>query len=439
VSDPSLASWGRFPHFPQSAHRVHWRGDLPQALRQVSQEFGTTLAYGSGRSYGDSCLASSDHVLHMGSLDRFIAADWVRGTLVAEAGVTLEQVMRLAVPRGWFPPVVPGTQFVTLGGALANDVHGKNHHVRGTFGRHVLAFGLVRLDRGTLRCSDAENADLFRATIGGLGLTGIIEWVELQLMPIRSAQMNVREVRFGSLQEFLAISNELDASHEYAVAWLDCAARGPASGRGVYSVANHSESGNLEARKRRATRVPVTPSFSVVKGASLRAFNALYYRARKSRSDFTADYGQFLFPLDRVRQWNRLYGARGFQQFQCVLPELAAAEAARELLQVISASRRGSFLAVMKRCGPLRSPGLLSFPLPGITLALDFPQEAELGRTLFPRLDAIVRSAGGRQYPAKDAHMSAEDFRRSYPDWQQVEALRDKALASRFWQRVTAT
>lgn len=440
MSRSDLTSWGRFPRIPQTSHDVHWRAQLPRVLRDVADRFGTTLAYGAGRSYGDSCLAASDHVIDTRGMDRFIEADWERGLITAEAGTTLEQVLSVCIPRGWFLPVAPGTQHVTLGGALANDVHGKNHHVRGTFARHVDRFGLVRSDRGELQCSLQENADLYQASVGGLGLTGIISWVQLRLMPVHSSSMDVTEIRFGSVDDFFSLSAELDARHEYAVSWIDCLARGKSLGRGIYSVANHAPQGSLAAATSGSRlRVPMAPPVGLVNSLSLRVFNAAYYRRRGgARAARTVGYEPFLFPLDRIQQWNQLYGARGFQQFQCVLPERDARDSARKLLDAIATGGRGSFLAVLKRCGTLESPGLMSFPMPGVTLALDFPQHAELAHSVFPRLDAIVREAGGRLYPAKDAHMSAEDFRQGYPQWQRVEALRDPALNSRFWQRVTA-
>jgi len=433
-----LSSWGRFPDFPQVEHRADWRAQLPQCLARLHERVGTTLVYGNGRSYGDSCLAASDNVIGTIALDRFVEADWVDGRIIVEAGVTLGQILELAVPRGWFLPVVPGTQYVTVGGAVANDIHGKNHHVRGTFGRHVVSFGLLRSDRGILRCSPQENADLFAATIGGLGLSGVIEWIELRLMPVPGGELTVIEQRFTSIADFFALSNELDAGHEYAVSWIDCLARGASAGRGVYAVGRHSASTGIAMPRRNRLRIPLTPPVSCVNGLTLRAFNLIYYRARRAgRSIRNVAFEPFFFPLDRILEWNRLYGPRGFQQFQCVLPEASAEAACRELLAAIGASGRGSFLAVMKRCGVLESPGLMSFPLPGVSLALDFPQHAELALSLFPRLDAIVRAAAGRFYPAKDAHMNAADFQRQYPGWTRVEALRDPALDSRFWQRVT--
>ncbi len=417
-------SWGLYPYFPQTPHSPHWRSELPHLLSQLGSG---TLPYGNGRSYGDSCLAVNDQVVHMRSLDRFIAVDWEKGIVTVEAGMTLEELLTAAIPKGWFLPVVPGTKFVTLGGAVANDIHGKNHHCRGTFGRHVRRFSLVRSDLPPSICKAGD--ELFAATIGGLGLTGIIEWVELQLIPIQSSFIDASYTRFDSLDEFFTLSSSLDHQHEYTVAWIDCLAKG---GRGVYIVGDHSPHGELALADVRKTSVPITPPLSMINGLTLRLFNSAYYHFHATKNDHIS-YEPFFFPLDRILSWNRIYGRKGFQQYQCVVPEQ---EAVRELLQVISASNTGSFLAILKRCGDLASPGLLSFPTPGISLALDFPQK-DANFNLFAKLDTIVRLAKGRQYPAKDAHMTADDFRTSYPAWKQIEALRDPMLCSRFWKRVT--
>jgi len=432
-----LHSWGRYPAAPQSAQACHWREGLAADLDGIVRTQGSTLPYGNGRSYGDSCLAASDRVLHMRTLDRFIRVDWQQGLVLAEAGVTLAEILALAIPRGWFLPVTPGTQYATLGGAIGNDVHGKNHHVRGTFGNHVLRFGLLRHGQELLSCSPAEHPELFAATIGGLGLTGVIAWAEIRLIPIRSSQIDRSVVRFGELGEFFALSAELDHRHEYSVAWIDCLARGRQAGRGVFIVGDHARYGRLEVDGRSRLQVPLTPPVSLINNLSLRAFNAAYWRAHPGRRTAArVGYAPFFYPLDRLLHWNRIYGRRGFQQYQCVLPDAVAEVALRELLDAIAVSGQGSFLAVLKRCGAIASPGLLSFPLPGASLALDFPQQADLER-LFARLDAIVHEAGGRLYPAKDAHMSADDFRRAYPAWERLEALRDPVLNSRFWKRVT--
>ena len=438
MSFATLGSWGRYPARLQHAHPVAWRDELAHELAGAVADHGSVLPFGNGRSYGDSCMAASDHVLHMRTLARFISVDWTTGVLTAEAGVTFEEILAQAIPRGWFLPVTPGTKFVTLGGAIANDVHGKNHHVRGTLGCHIRRFGLLRSDRPPATCSSEENADLFCATIGGLGLTGVIEWAELQLIPIRSSRMDVTTIRFGSLDEFFALSAELDDAHEYTVAWVDCIAKRSSAGRGVFMAANHALQGGLQLDARKKLSVPLTPPVSVMNRLSLRLFNASYFHLHKAGRQHTAtSYEPFFYPLDRILNWNRIYGPHGFQQFQCVIPDAQAADAIRELLAAIAATGEGSFLAVLKKCGKAVSPGLLSFPLPGTSLALDFAQHAGLDAHLFRRLDAIVGAARGRLYPAKDAHMPGEHFRAAYPEWTRLEAVRDPALMSGFWKRVT--
>jgi FAD/FMN-containing dehydrogenase len=432
-----LYSWGRFPRTPQRGHRCEWLDDLPAHLDRVIDSHQSSLPFGNGRSYGDSCLASSNEVLHMNALDRLIGADWLAGTVRVEAGITLAAVLAVAIPKGWFLPVTPGTQFATIGGAIANDVHGKNHHVRGTFGRHVRSFGLLRQGEGSITCSTSVNTELFAATIGGLGLTGVIEWADIQLIPIRASQIDFTVQRFGNLAEFFALSAELDAQHEYSVAWVDCLAKGADTGRGVFIVGDHAPYGSLEVGQRSKLSMPVTPPVSLINNLSLSAFNNAYWRLHPSqRTQKRSRYEPFFYPLDRVLHWNRIYGRRGFQQYQCVIPDATAEVAMGELLAAIADSGQGSFLAVLKRCGDISSPGLLSFPLPGTSLALDFPQSETLENVVFPRLDDIVRAAGGRLYPAKDAHMSGADFRQAYPAWEQLEALRDPSLMSRFWRRV---
>jgi FAD/FMN-containing dehydrogenase len=432
-----LYSWGRFPNLPQQAHACGWRDELAANAAALVASQGHTLPFGNGRSYGDSCLAANDQVLHMRSLDRLIEADWQHGTLCVEAGITLAEILALAIPRGWFLPVTPGTQFATVGGAIANDVHGKNHHVRGTFGRHVSEFGLLRHAEEALTCSPTSHPQLFAASIGGLGLTGIIAWARLSLLPIRSSQIDTTVVRFDNLAEFFTLSAELDHQHEYSVAWIDCLAKGRDTGRGVFIVGDHARYGSLEVGNRKKLSVPITPPVSLINNLSLRAFNSAYWRLHPSqRTQRRSAYEPFFYPLDRLLHWNRIYGRRGFQQYQCVIPDSQAQPALRELLGAIAEAGEGSFLAVLKRCGDVQSPGLLSFPMPGASLALDFPQSERLALKLFPRLDAIVREAGGRLYPAKDAHMSGSDFRQAYPAWQQLEALRDPTLMSRFWKRV---
>jgi FAD/FMN-containing dehydrogenase len=435
--DKGLSSWGRYPAFPQLGHPVYWLDDVPRALADMNATL-PVLAYGCGRSYGDTCMAVSDRVLAMRGVNRLVSADWNTGLIVAEAGLTLAELIRIALPRGWFLNVTPGTKFVTIGGAVANDVHGKNHHVTGTFGCHVHRLTLHRTAEGTVTASRNERPDLFAATVGGLGLTGIILTVELQLRRVTSADVEQCSTRFGSLDDFFDLSDTHDREYEYTVAWIDCVARGKKSGRGFFVTGKHCMTGHLTAERSDSWRFPIDPGVSLVNPITVRAFNGAYYRRQlRKKVVRRIGYDAFFYPLDRVLMWNRIYGRAGFQQYQCVVPKSCGREVIRAALDEISRSGTGSFLAVLKQCGAQPSPGLLSFPMHGVSLALDFPQRAEVNRRLFANLDKLVHEAGGRLYPAKDAHMSAADFQKAYPAWQRVEALRDPRLLSRFWQRVT--
>lgn len=435
----SLLSWGRYPRQPQQPHPVHWPDEVPGTLHKISgAHVDGALAFGMGRSYGDSCLAASDQVVSMLGMDRVLAVDWESGVICAQAGLTLDALIRIALPRGWFLPVTPGTRFVTLGGVVANDVHGKNHHVMGTFGCHVRRLVVYRSDEGMVACSPTVRADLFAATVGGLGLTGIILSVELHLRRVVSNQIEQRSIRFGGLDEFFDLSRQQDPHHEYSVAWVDCLASGKHTGRGHYMAGNHATEGPLTVAPASRMAMPLDPPFSLVNALSLRAFNTLYYhRQLKREVQGRVDYAPFFYPLDGILHWNRIYGRKGFQQYQCVVPRQHDREVIGAVMGEIARSGTGSFLAVLKQCGDIASPGLLSFPLPGVTLALDFPQREPENSRLFGKLDALVHEAGGRLYPAKDAHMSAAHFQQAYPAWRQVEALRDPQLLSRFWRRVT--
>jgi FAD/FMN-containing dehydrogenase len=395
------------------------------------------LVHGNGRSYGDVCLNDGGTVLLGRGLDRYLDFDPERGILRAEAGVLLAEILELVVPLGWFLPVTPGTRYVTLGGALANDVHGKNHHRAGSFGHHVLAFELQRSDGSRRRCSPVEHTDWYAATIGGLGLTGLVTWVEIQLQRIPSAMLDVNRRRFTRVDDFFAMADEAEAREEFTVAWVDCAARGSALGRGVLAAASFASGAAARSampRPRRALRVPFTPPLPLINPLSLTLFNAAYYR--QPIGDRREHYLPFFYPLDAIGEWNRIYGPRGFLQYQCVVPPAHALAATRELLERIAASGQGSFLAVLKRFGDRPSPGLLSFARPGTTIALDFPMRGEQTLRLLDSLDTVVAEAGGALYPAKDARMSAQMFQRGYPQLQRFLAYRDPAFSSGFWKRL---
>ena len=368
-----------------------------------------------------------------------MALDLERGVLRAEGGASLDCILQLIVPKGWFLPTTPGTRFVTLAGAAANDVHGKNHHLAGSFGRHVRKIGLLRSDRGPLELSPDQSPELFFATLGGLGLTGFIEWVEVQLVRAPSGFLDQEAIGFSSLDGYFDLAAESNARFEHVAAWIDCSAAGSHLGRGVMFRANWSQEGGLVPHSRRLKlRVPLEAPSWLLNPLSIRGFNAAYHGLQSAGIGARrVPYASVFYPLDAIGDWNRLYGAAGFFQHQSVAPPGAERETMREMLGVIVASGQGSFLAVLKSMGDKDSGGLISFPRPGVSLALDFPNRGRRTLDLLDRLDRIVIDAGGRIYPAKDGRMSAETFRAGYPRWQALEALRDPLFQSAFWRRVT--
>ncbi|UCI04974.1 FAD-binding oxidoreductase [Mesorhizobium sp. B1-1-8] len=398
---------------------------------------GSLLGYGNGRSYGDSCQNDAGMVIDMRPLNRIRAFNAETGVIEADAGVLLSDIISHAAPFGFFPAVVPGTQFVTLGGAIANDVHGKNHHRRGTFGCHVEAFMLLRSDGKTYRCSETDNARLFRATIGGMGLTGLILSASIRLMRVPSLDIVEKATRFSDLGEFFELAEAADQANEYAVAWIDQLAGGHGRGRGLLFTGNHAEHGShAAARAGSRLAVPAQPPFNVLNRPFLTVFNAAYrWKKARSAAPRQTGYQGFFFPLDGVRDWNRFYGPRGLFQHQSVVPEAAARRAIPALLEAARQAGQGSFLTVLKRFGGVRSPALLSFPRPGYTLTLDFPNRGERTLRLLAELDRMTVDAGGAVNPYKDARMGAETFAASFPEWQRLEALRDPAFLSSFWAR----
>jgi FAD/FMN-containing dehydrogenase len=431
---PQFESWGRYPSLSAEVLPLFWREDFPPP----NASGGKMLAVGMGRSYGDVCLLENGTLLQTPNLDRLISFDHETGLLRCEAGVTLEQILDFAVPRGWFLPVSPGTKYVTVGGAIANDIHGKNHHLAGTFGCHTTCFELVRSDGTQIICSATQNPDVYAATIGGMGLTGLIGWAEVQMRPIVSRRIRYRSTKFVGLEEFAALS-QASAQVEYAVAWIDCVAQGRNFARGIFMQGEHDpDPGPLTPLPKRMLAVPFDlPAFALNR-ATVGAFNTLYYNKQmaKQRAGLV-DYEPFFYPLDRILQWNRLYGRDGLLQFQCVLPWEGDSMGIIQVLKAIAASGLASFLAVIKVFGDVVSPGMMSFPMPGVTLALDFPIRPEVSFDLLERLAGITAEFGGRMYPAKDARMSAAHFQRFYPQWQQFAAYIDPSFSSSFWQRVT--
>jgi len=412
-----LSGWGRYPRIRAEGCCF---GDL-KVLRECLERDGDRIVYGLGRSYGDSALNAK--VLFSGKFNRILDFDPSRGVVVCEAGVTLEDLIRVFLPRGWFLKVTPGTKYVTVGGAVASDVHGKNHHGEGTFTESVLELELLLPDGSAVRCDREENRELFLATCGGMGLTGVILTATLKLRPVQSAYIRETVLRAENLEEVFALF-ERHRSATYSVAWIDCLAEGRTRGRSLLMLGEHADSGRLALPAPSSRSVPFSfPRFALNR-RSVALFNHFYYnRSPAPVEGRLVHLDSFFYPLDAILHWNRMYGRKGFTQYQLALPAEGAFDGLREVLRRVSRWGLGSFLAVLKALGPAND-NLLSFPLEGYTLALDF----KIQRKLFPlleELDRIVLDYGGRLYLAKDARMSAAVFRRGYPRWEEFARLRE--------------
>lgn len=429
-------SWGRYPVAKpakvvvlQSREDNGWRDD-PLSV----------LPFGQGRSYGDTCLNNGATLLDTASLAGVMEFDKQLGVLRCEAGATLADILTLIVPHNWFLPVTPGTKQVSIGGAIAHDVHGKNHHRAGTFGRYVERFELMRSSGERLICSAQENAELFGATIAGMGLTGLITWAEFKLKRIPGPAIAVKRIPFGNLEEFLSLAITSDRDYEYTVAWLDSGFRRGHFGRGVLLGGNSAPAPpgeRLDRTSRRIHRLPISVPDLLLNRPTIRAMNSVYYQleTRRPKTEIM-DFDPFFYPLDAVSNWNKIYGSSGFLQYQCVVP-YAEREAIQEIFKRIARSELAPVLTVLKVFGELTSPGMLTFPRPGITLAIDFPFRGSETLRLLDELDEIVRAARGAVYPAKDARMSADAFQDYFPNWESFARFVDPKFSSSFWRRVT--
>ena len=424
-------SWGRyFKYQAKEILPIIWRDEF--SFEIVSHD---CLVYGMGRSYGDSCLNDSGTLIPARGMNRLISWDEEKGILRCEAGVTLEEILNFSVPKGYFLPVTPGTKFVTVGGCIANDVHGKNHHKVGSFGNFIRGFGLLRSNGEYLTCTPQENKEYFNATIGGLGLTGIVTWVDLELK-FAAPVIRLERIPFRGLEEFFKLSQEDDS--EYSVAWMDCIDAWNPWGRGIYMKGEHSPETIPERKASPLDKafVPFNfPSF-LLNRYSCKAFNEVYYRLNESSERLVLQhYDPFFYPLDKLKGWNRIYGGKGFFQYQLLLP-LGQEEAFAKIFKEIAKSGLGSFLVVLKKFGATPSPGMISFPSEGYTLTLDFSYRKEKTLPLLRRLTDIVNEGGGRLYPAKDSIMTPEDFKSYYARLPEFLQYKDPRFSSSFWRRV---
>ncbi|MEY4397831.1 MAG: hypothetical protein RLZ53_407 [Actinomycetota bacterium] len=411
--------------------RPSWVEELPALLKGPR-----ILASGSGRSYGDLALLAGGRVISSLGLNKLIAFDDETGLLECEAGVLLRDIQEVFVKRGWMLAVTPGTSYVSVGGAIAGDVHGKDHHFAGTFGEHVESLKLVRSSGEILNCSNVENPKMFSATIGGLGLTGFIASAKLRLKRVAGPFMDTELIAYDNLGEFFALSAETENSNwQASVSWFDCSTS--KAGRGSFNRGTPSQRPFEASPSGLNLGIPFPLPFSLVNKLSLDVFNTAYFALQKRQAGKSVQhYRDFYYPLDGVGSWNRIYGPKGFFQYQSVVPMNDAEAVTEEMLGIIKASGQGSFLAVLKTFADRKPAGLLSFARHGVTLALDFPNRGDKTSKLFTELDRLVLAAGGTLNPTKDAKMSREIFRAGYPKLDEFLQYRDPAFVSDFSLRV---
>jgi FAD/FMN-containing dehydrogenase len=433
----SITSWGRYPKAVHvSSASPEWNAQLVDELQRGD----SILPYGLGRSYGDVCLNDGASLIRMHRFSHILSFDRTTGVLRAESGLSLAEMLSVVVPAGWFTPVTPGTKFVTLGGAVANDVHGKNHHKVGTFGRHVRAFELLRSDGTRHVCSPTQNSELFRATIGGMGLTGIITWVEVQLTPIVSRMIEEQSIKARSLQEVVDLTEASDADWDYTVSWVDVMASGDALGKGILLRGRFSTSPDGTLHKphpKPLLSIPVDGPQWLLSNPTIRVFNTAWYHKQLGREHRrNVDIEPFFYPLDAIGNWNRLYGKRGKLQYQCVVPMQNGVATMRSIIRELQLGSVASFLAVVKKFGDHTSPGMMSFPQPGLTLTLDMPNSGSKLFDALDRCDEIVASVGGRIYAAKDARIRGDRFISMYQNYNDFVRFIDPRCSSSFWRRI---
>lgn len=420
-----ISGWGRSSIARVRAARPERPRDIEAALAAVKSGDKLTphdlIARGAGRAYGDSALNDGSHVVLTTRLNRLLGFDPQTAEVICESGITFADLMATFLPRGYVAPASPGTAFATVGGAVAADVHGKNHDRHGSFGDHVRWFDLLMADGSTRRVSPDSDPELFQATIGGMGLTGLLRAVCFKLLPGARPNVKVREQRMASIDHFLTAFTEVRETATFSVGWIDALARGASLGRGILETAEFTTE-EQAFKRRKPHRVPFDFPHFMLNRLSIRAFNQLYYRRIPAGGrERLRPLGEFLYPLDSIHDWNRIYGRRGFYQFQAVIPDVAAATGLRQLLETIAAAGTGSFLAVLKTLGRA-GRGYLSFPIRGHTLALDFPR-SPANAELLRRLAAITQDHGGRVYLAKDALLSPDALRAMYPGLPQFQEV----------------
>ncbi len=392
------------------------------------------IARGLGGSYGDAALNIDGQVVLMERLNRVLEFDRINGVITAEAGISLADILAVIVPAGWFLPVTPGTQYVTLGGCIAADVHGKNHHRTGSFEQHVLWLDVVIHDGEIIRCSSTQNSDLFWATIAGMGLTGIIGSASIKLIPLESAYMSVKHLATNNLQQTIIYLTDELQDDQYSVAWVDTASENNKFGRSIIMTAHHAtleelapeqKSKPLKLFKQQQITIPYNCPGWLLNKKVIQLYNNYYYRTQSHKEKFLSHYQDYFYPLDKIKHWPRLYGKRGFIQYQCVLPHNVALASIQTILDHLQKNNYSPFLTVLKQFGKASNTPL-SFPMPGLTLAMDIPIKDNKLFSLLDEIDEIVVQNEGRIYLAKDARLTPARFQIMYPRYVEWLAIKKK-------------
>lgn len=406
-------------------------------LKEINFDISKNLAHGLGRSYGDVCLNENGKIILTRNLNQILKLDTEKGFIKIEGGVSIKEILEKIAPSGWFLPVVPGTKYVTAGGAIANDIHGKNHHKFGSFGNYVESLQLLRSNGDIINCSLNENTDYFRATIGGMGLTGIIISAEIRLQRIQSQYIESQTVRYNSLSEYWDINQEFEKKFDYTVSWIDCQTNDKAGLRGIFHSGNHAKKQlRNENKKEISIPLPFTPPISVINNFSKKIINQTYFAFNKKENEKYQHYKSFFFPLDLIKNWGKAYGPKGFFQYQFVIPLDNGVEGIKKILKEINIYGQIPALGVLKTFGNIESLGLMSFPRKGITMALDFENKGRNTLNFFNRLDNIVLEHGGALYPGKDSRMSRKMFSSSFSNIDEFKKYIDPNFSSSFWRRV---
>jgi decaprenylphospho-beta-D-ribofuranose 2-oxidase len=420
VNNNNISGWGNFPKIIGKISKASTREQLIQTLNEND----TIIPFGNGRSYGDSAL--NDHMVQYDNPEISIEFDQELGIVQVSAATQIGDLIDYILPFGWFPPVVPGTKFVTIGGAIAADIHGKNHHVDGCFSQHIISIDLMLQNGDIVQCSHQENSDLFKATCGGMGLTGVILNATIKMIQVQSRFIEQISYKAQNIDELFSHFHRYD-SKRYSVAWLDCTSKGNKLGRGVLITGEFLKNGAFSAYNRgnhSRLNIPFFLPSWLINHLSLKIFNTLYYHLSgfNERKKVVVDLNRFFFPLDQIHNWNRLYGKNGFLQYQFVLPLKNSKKGIKQILHKIASSGLGSPLAVLKLFGP-KNDNYLSFPTEGYTLALDFKNQPSIF-PLLDELDRIVLDLKGKIYLAKDARMTKEHFEQTYENLQTFTSLR---------------